>query len=153
MRTSQIQMADISNKAATKREAMACAKVIMKKETLRKLREGAIPKGDVLSCAKIAAILAAKKTHELIPLCHPLIIDNVDLTFDVNQGDGFVRVESRVNCYGKTGVEMEALTAVSIAALTIYDMCKPVDRGIIISDIKLLKKTGGKTGNYVRKCR
>lgn len=147
----KILMADISCKSPTRRQAIAQAKVYMKRATLNRLLQGKTPKGDVLATAKIAGIMAAKKTHELIPLCHPLSIDNVDLSFEFNPKAGFVSVISDVVCFGKTGVEMEALTAVAIASLTIYDMCKPIDRGVIISDIKLLKKSGGKSGDYERK--
>jgi cyclic pyranopterin phosphate synthase len=148
---SEIWMADISAKASTKREAIAQAKVSMKKAVLMRLQQNKIPKGDVLVCAKVAGIMAAKKTDELVPLCHPLNIDNINLSFRFNLRENSIVITSNVVYLGKTGVEMEALTAVAIAALTIYDMCKPLDRDIVISDIKLLKKTGGKSGIYERK--
>ncbi len=147
---SKIRMVDISKKKATKREAIACAKVSMKRQTLMRLKEGKIPKGDVLACAKIAGILAAKRTHELIPLCHPLSIDNVELSFKFNSRTSLITVTSNIISFGKTGVEMEALTAVTVASLTIYDMCKTIDRDITISDVKLLKKSGGKSGTYIK---
>lgn len=151
IKNSKIQMVDISKKTPTRREAIASAKVSMKKQTLMRLKEGRIPKGDVLACAKIAAILAAKKTYQLIPLCHPLSIDKVELSFKFTPRTSLITVTGNVISFGKTGVEMEALTAVTVASLTIYDMCKTVDREITISDIKLLKKSGGKSGNYERK--
>lgn len=146
----EIKMVDISLKEDTKREAIAQAEVILKPHTLEMIENYKIPKGDVLTCAKIAGIMAAKKTPELIPLCHPLEITNVDIDFEFVKRKKIL-IKSRVSCLGKTGVEMEALVAVSIAALTIYDMCKPIDKDIVISEIKLLKKTGGKSGIYVRK--
>jgi cyclic pyranopterin monophosphate synthase len=146
----EIKMTDITSKQDTKREAIAQAEVILKRQTLEMLKERKIPKGDVFTTAKIAGIMAAKKTAELIPLCHPLQISAVDIDFEFVGKKG-VLVRSRVCCAGRTGVEMEALIAVSVAALTIYDMCKPVDRDIVLSDIKLLKKKGGKSGTYVRK--
>ena len=146
----KIFMADISEKSPTKRVAVAKGKVYMKKDTLDRIIKDDIPKGDVLSCANIAGIMSAKRTHDLIPLCHPLSIDNVELVFAFNKEDVFVEITGRVVSFGKTGVEMESLTAVSVAALTIYDMCKNVDRDIVISDIKLISKSGGKSGDYER---
>ncbi|MBU1887938.1 MAG: cyclic pyranopterin monophosphate synthase MoaC [Candidatus Omnitrophica bacterium] len=143
-------MADISGKSATKRIAIAQARVFMKDATLKKLIKGQIPKGDVLACAKVAGIMAAKKTSELLPLCHPLEIANVKLEFDIDETKACILVKAIVSVLGRTGVEMEALTAASIASLTIYDMCKPVDRDIVISDIMLLEKSGGKSGIYKR---
>jgi len=145
-----IRMADISEKSQTKRVAIAQARVFMKKDTLSSLIKGNIPKGDVLACAKVAGIMAAKKTSELLPLCHPLEITNVKLEFDIDETKVCILVKAIVSVLGRTGVEMEALTAASIASLTIYDMCKPVDRGIVISDIMLLEKSGGKSGAYKR---
>jgi len=147
----KISMADISDKSPTKRMAVAQGRVYIKKVTLNRLIKGKIPKGDVLTCAKVAGIMAAKNTHQLLPLCHPLTIDNVELSFRINSKDNFVAITSCVNSFGKTGVEMEALTAVAIASLTIYDMCKPLDKGITISDINLFRKNGGKSGDYERK--
>jgi cyclic pyranopterin phosphate synthase len=144
------KMVDISGKKITKREAIASASVIMKPKTLKMIREGRMAKGDVLSVAKVAGIMAAKRTGELIPMCHPLEISNIDVTFSLKRKNR-IGIISKVKCLGRTGVEMEALMAASISALTIYDMCKAVDRGMVISDVKLLKKTGGKSGTFVRK--
>lgn len=151
MGNSEIKMADISDKAETKRVAVAQAKVYMKKATLKKLIHGRLPKGDVLACARVAGIMAAKKTSELIPLCHPLEVTDVKIGFNTDEKKGFILVKSTVSVLGRTGVEMEALTAVSIASLTIYDMCKPIDRDMVISEVMLLKKSGGKSGTYERK--
>lgn len=148
--SSKVRMVDITEKKDTKRQAIAQAQVSLKSQTIELIKKNKIPKGDVLSASKIAGIMAAKKTPQLIPLCHPLQITEASLDFKF-VGKNRILIESKVSCIGKTGVEMEALTAASIAALTIYDMCKPVDRDIIISDIKLLKKTGGKSGDYERK--
>lgn len=150
MTDSKLQMADISKKNPTKRLAVAEAKVLMRKDTFKKLKQGRLAKGNALVCAKMAGILAAKKTAELIPLCHPLEISNVEIDFEDDLSKNILIIKGTVSCISRTGVEMEALTAVCIAALTIYDMCKPIDKGIVISDIKLLKKTGGKSGVYLR---
>lgn len=146
---SELKMADVTHKALTQRTAIAQAVVQLKKETLAAIIKGKIPKGDVLISAKLAGIMAAKKTAGLIPLCHPLKITHVRMDFKLNKES--VTIKSEVSCLGRTGVEMEALVAVSVAALTVYDMCKPIDKDIVISDIMLLKKTGGKSGTYVRK--
>lgn len=146
-----MRMADITQKPITKRTAVACGKVFMKKETLKKLSHGGLPKGDAISCAKVAGIMAAKRVPELIPMCHPLEVTDVKLDIDLDYKEGSVSINSKVSVNGRTGVEMEALTAASIAALTIYDMCKPVDKEMVIGDLKLLKKTGGRSGTYVRK--
>ena len=146
-----IKMADISEKQETKRKALAQAKVLMKKDTLSKLIKGKIPKGDVLACAKVAGIMACKKTSELLPLCHPLEVTDVKIEFNIDEKKACILVKAIVSVFGRTGVEMEALTAASIASLTIYDMCKPVDKDIVISDIMLLEKSGGKSGTYKRK--
>jgi len=150
MKSAEIKMADISDKLQTKRTAIAQAKVYMKKATLKDLLQGRLSKGDVLACAKVAGITAAKKTSELIPLCHPLEITDVKIEFNADEKKDFILVKSTVSVLGRTGVEMEALTVASIASLTIYDMCKPVDKDIVISDIMLLEKSGGKSGNYKR---
>lgn len=143
------KMVDISSKDDTKREAIAQAVVLLRPETLEMIKDNKIPKGDVLATAKIAGIMAAKRTPELIPLCHPLEITYADIDFEfVNKKR--ILIKAKVSCIGKTGVEMEALAAASIAALTIYDMCKPIDREIVISDIMLLEKSGGKSGVYIR---
>jgi cyclic pyranopterin phosphate synthase len=144
------RMVDVSEKSETVREAVARGSVSMKKTTLRMIREGKMSKGDVLGVARIAGIMAAKKTSEIIPMCHPLNITSVDVAFEYNEKGDKIHVESRVKIKGITGVEMEALTAVAAAALTIYDMCKSVDRGMIISDILLLEKRGGKSGVFKR---
>jgi cyclic pyranopterin phosphate synthase len=121
----------------------------MQPETLRLIREGAIKKGDVLTVARLAGIMAAKRTSELIPLCHPLPLTHIDLELNLDEDQNAVRIEATVRTTGKTGVEMEALTAVSVAALTVYDMAKAVDRGMRLSDIRLLEKRGGQRGDYV----
>lgn len=144
------RMVDVSEKDITKREAVAIGKVFMKEETLNLIMDGNMPKGDVLSTARIAGIMAAKKTDELIPMCHSLPVDGVQVEINCNLEDLSVDIKARVSCCWKTGVEMEALTAVSVAALTVYDMCKAVDKGMVIGDITLIKKTGGKSGEYVR---
>lgn len=145
---SELKMADVTQKNITQRTATAQATVHLKKETLEAIIKGKVPKGDVLTSAKLAGIMAAKKTSELIPLCHPLELTNVKINFKLNKNS--LNIQSQVCCIGRTGVEMEALLSVSVAGLTIYDMCKPVDRDIVISNIKLLKKTGGKSGTYIR---
>ncbi len=145
------RMVDVSEKEATAREAIAKARVEMSPETLRLIQEGGLPKGDVLAVAQVAGIMAAKKTHELIPMCHPLSLTGININFHIDENDSAVEVEAAVRTRDRTGVEMEALTAVSIAALTIYDMCKAVERGIKITDIRLVKKSGGKSGIYEQK--
>lgn len=143
------KMVDITDKKETEREALAYGKVKMKASTLEKIKKGEIEKGAVLETARIAGVMGVKKTSELIPMAHPLLITSIDLEFNFeNKTD--IGIYVTVKTTGKTGVEMEALTGVSIAALTIYDMCKAVDKGIVIGDIKLLKKRGGKSGTYVR---
>jgi cyclic pyranopterin phosphate synthase len=143
-------MVDVSEKPETVREAVARGSVSMKKTTLRLIRGGKISKGDVLGVARIAGIMAAKKTPEIIPMCHPLNITSVDVTFEYDRKGDRIHVESRVKVEGKTGVEMEALTAVAAAALAIYDMCKSVDREMVISEILLFEKRGGKSGTFKR---
>lgn len=144
------RMVDVAEKAATVREAIASGTVRMNPAVLRLIVAGQMPKGDVLAVARVAGILAAKKTPELIPLCHPLPISSVNVEFTPQADEGTITIAARVKVEGKTGVEMEALTAVSVAALTIYDMCKAADKGMVISDICLQQKTGGKSGTYVR---
>ncbi len=141
-------MVEVGHKDITKREAIATGKISMRKETLEKIREGLIKKGDVLSVAQIGGIMGAKKTSDIIPMCHNIFLSGTDINFQF-LSDG-IGVEATIKTEGKTGVEMEALTAVSIACLTIYDMCKAIDRDMEISDIKLMKKTGGKSGDYMR---
>ncbi|MDP2960197.1 MAG: cyclic pyranopterin monophosphate synthase MoaC [candidate division Zixibacteria bacterium] len=152
-RKGKVRMVDVGDKKITRREAKAFGVVKMRKETLRLIQKGEIPKGDVLGCAKIAGILAAKKTHHLIPMCHPLPLNWIDLSVRLNRVKSQIEVESEVKVEAKTGVEMEALTAVSIAALTIYDMCKGMDKEMEIRSIYLLKKKGGRSGTYSREKR
>jgi cyclic pyranopterin phosphate synthase len=144
------RMVDVSDKPATGREAVAGGFVSMKKATLEMIKKSTISKGDVLGVARVAGIMAAKRTSELIPMCHPLNIASVDIDFDIDTKKSTIQIVSRAKVTGRTGVEMEALTAVSVAALTIYDMCKSVDREMIISDIMLLEKRGGKSGVFKR---
>lgn len=142
------QMVDVSEKGETLRRAVASGRVLLAPETVQLLRDNAVPKGDVLAVARVAGIMASKKTSELIPLCHPLPITKVNVDFEIEETGVVIRAEVRVT--GKTGVEMEALTAVSVAALTIYDMVKAVDRGAVITSIQLEEKSGGKSGDFVR---
>jgi cyclic pyranopterin phosphate synthase len=144
----QARMVDVGHKPETIRTAVAKGSVLMLPETLRLILEGNIKKGDVLSTARIAGIMAAKKTSDLIPLCHPLPITHVEVDFSIVQEESRIDIEAAVRVTGKTGVEMEALTAVSAAALTIYDMAKAVDRGMRITDIHLASKQGGASGDY-----
>ncbi len=146
----QARMVDVGAKAETERQAVAAGRVLMQPETLRLLRAGDLPKGDVLGTARVAGIMAAKRTAELIPLCHPLLLTHVAVDFTFDEEASAVDITATVRCRGQTGVEMEALTAVSVAALTIYDMAKAVERGMVISDIRLLEKRGGKSGQWLR---
>ena len=145
----EAQMVDVSEKNNTSREAKAGAKVLMKPETLDLIVSGSHKKGDVLSVARVAGIQAAKKCSELIPLCHPLMLTNVSVELTPNTKDSTIEIVAVAKINGKTGVEMEALTAASIAALTVYDMCKAVDRFMTISNVQLLEKKGGKSGHWV----
>ncbi len=142
-----IRMVDVSGKAVTVREATAKGRVTMQPQTVEMIKEGSLPKGDVLATAKVAGIMAAKETHRLIPLCHPLLIEDISLELTL-EGTA-VDITATVKGTGKTGFEMEALTAVAIAALTIYDMCKGVDAKMRLQDIRLVKKSGGKSGTVV----
>jgi len=146
----RVRMVDVSEKSATAREAVAQGIITMQPETFDLIREQKVKKGNVLETARIAGIMAAKKTAELIPMCHPLSITHVQVDFFPHPDTNSMRIEAVVRVVGQTGVEMEALTAVSIAALTIYDMCKSYDRAMTISDVYLLKKSGGKSGTFVR---
>ena len=146
----QAHMVDVGAKAETEREAIAAGRVMMQPATLALLRAGNLPKGDVLGTARVAGIMAAKRTSELIPLCHPLLLTKVSVEFEFDEDASAVEITATVRCRGQTGVEMEALTAVSVAALTIYDMAKAVERGMVISDIRLLEKRGGKSGVWER---
>lgn len=140
------RMVDVSEKHATYRTARACATVHMARGTMELIRAGQIGKGDVLAVAQVAGIMAAKKNAELIPMCHPLLLTKADITFQAE--DEALHIFSEIRCRGETGVEMEALTAVSVAALTVYDMCKAVQRDMVITDVRLLYKDGGKSGTY-----
>lgn len=145
----RVRMVDTGDKEISARRAVASAMVLMSPETVAALREHRTPKGDPLEAARLAGIMAAKKTAELIPLCHPLPITHVDVQARLEESG--VSLEAEVSTNAQTGVEMEALTAVSVAALTIYDMCKAVEKGITITDVRLERKTGGKSGDYKRK--
>ncbi len=145
------RMVDVTDKPSTTRQAVARGSVSMKPETLKLITGNMMPKGDVLSVARVAGIMAAKKTGELIPMCHPLNLTAVTVDFTVDQQKNIINIEAQAKIVGQTGVEMEALTAVSIAALTIYDMCKAVDREMVVSDIRLMEKRGGKSGVFKRK--
>jgi len=142
-------MVNVGSKADTEREAIATGGVRMRPETLAKIRQMEIKKGDVLAVARVSGIMAAKRTADLIPLCHTLLVTEVTVEFDFVDDD-YIQVTSKVKCIGKTGVEMEALTAVSVSCLTIYDMCKAIDRGMTIDNVQLEKKSGGKSGTFVR---
>jgi cyclic pyranopterin phosphate synthase len=144
----EAHMVDVGGKAETERTAVATGSVSMKPETLQMILAGNAKKGDVLGTARIAGIMAAKRTHELIPLCHPLLLTKVNVDIEPDETLPGLRVTALARVTGKTGVEMEALTAASVACLTIYDMAKAVDRGMVISGIRLIEKTGGKSGDY-----
>jgi cyclic pyranopterin monophosphate synthase len=146
----EAHMVDVGDKAVTARRAQASGKIYMQAETLQRIIEGTHKKGDVLAVARIAGIMAAKKTADLIPLCHPLALSHVDIEFVVDTAEPVVRCKATVETSGQTGVEMEALTAVQISLLTVYDMCKAMDRGMVMSDIGLLTKSGGKSGDWNR---
>jgi cyclic pyranopterin phosphate synthase len=146
----RIRMVDVSEKPETLRQATAQGRVSMTLKTFDLIRNQKVKKGNVLETARLAGIMASKKTWDLIPLCHPLPISHAQVDFFPEEDTGSIRIEATVRFSGQTGVEMEALTAVSVAALTIYDMCKSYDRAMTISDICLLKKTGGKSGSFVR---
>lgn len=143
------RMVDVGGKAVTAREAVAAGEVVMQPETLALIQEGGVPKGDVLAVARVAGIMAAKRTPDLIPLCHPLPITGVTVDFAFDVVRSAVKIVARVRCHGVTGVEMEALTAVSVAGLAIYDMCKAVDRGMRLQNVRLIEKHGGKSGDIV----
>jgi cyclic pyranopterin phosphate synthase len=145
----QAHMVDVADKAHTRRVGVASGRIVMQADTLTLIQNGTAKKGDVLGIARIAGIQAAKKTSDLIPLCHPLALTRVAVEFAVDASTHSVQCTATVETVGQTGVEMEALTAVQVALLTIYDMCKAVDRGMTITDVKLLEKHGGKSGSYV----
>ncbi|MEA2014292.1 MAG: cyclic pyranopterin monophosphate synthase MoaC [Thermodesulfobacteriota bacterium] len=148
---SRPKMVDVTAKQPTLREAVACGRVLMKPETVKAIESGGVFKGNVYATAKIAGIMAAKKTSSIIPMCHPLELTAIDIDFSSNIEKGEITVNARAKTFNRTGVEMETMTAVSVAALTIYDMCKSADRAIVLSDIMLLEKSGGKSGTFVRK--
>ena len=143
------KMVDVGQKQDTERIAIAEGFVVMKKETLELIRAGSMKKGDVLTVAQLAGIMAAKHTPDLIPLCHPLMLTDIQVVLEINEAIPGVRIVATVSSVGKTGVEMEALTAVSVAALTVYDMAKAVEKTMVIKDIRLLEKHGGKSGDWV----
>lgn len=146
----EAHMVDVGDKAVTQRMAVASGRIIMLPETLKLIEQGNHKKGDVLGIARIAGIMAAKRTSDLIPLCHPLALSKVTVEFEVDAANNAVNCQAEVATSGQTGVEMEALTAVQVALLTIYDMCKAVDRGMVISDVCLQEKAGGKSGHWQR---
>lgn len=140
------KMVDVSAKDDTRRQATARGRIAMRPETLALIQAGGLPKGDVLAVAQIAGVMAAKRTHELIPMCHPLLLTGIDVALRPDEAASCVEIEATVRTTGKTGVEMEALTAVSVAALTVYDMCKAVDRAMRVEAMRLVRKSGGKSG-------
>jgi len=144
------KMVDVSEKDETIRVAVASGNVYMKRETLDRINEGSVVKGDVLAVAQVAGIMGAKKTSDIIPMCHPIMISSCDINFSLNFEENKVEITATAKTTGQTGIEMEALTAVTIAGLTIYDMCKAIDREMIISDVMLMKKSGGKSGVFER---
>ncbi|MDR3593655.1 cyclic pyranopterin monophosphate synthase MoaC [Clostridium sp.] len=145
------RMVDISEKIDTEREAVAIGTVSMKRETIERIKEGTISKGDVLSVAQVGGIMGAKSTPQIIPMCHPIMISGCDISFRIDVENTKIEITATTKTVGKTGIEMEALTAVSTAALTIYDMCKAIDREMVINNIMLVKKSGGKSGIFERK--
>jgi len=149
MESGQIHMIDVTQKRETQRQAVAKGKIQMKPATLGLIRKGELEKGDVLAVAKTAGIMAAKETHRLIPLCHPLQLTHIAVEFNLPENGNSVEITASTKGIGKTGFEMEALVAVSVSALTIYDMCKAVDRSMTIGEIRLVRKSGGKSGLYL----
>jgi cyclic pyranopterin phosphate synthase len=145
----RVHMVDVGQKPDTEREALARGIIKMQPSTLKLIQEGGLVKGDVLATAQVAGIMAAKKTPQLIPLCHPLLLNDVKVEFRLDEKTSAIEISAMVKCLGKTGVEMEALTAVTVSALTIYDMCKGVDPGMQIDGIRLVRKSGGKSGTVV----
>jgi len=146
------RMVDVGSKPHTERVAVAKCEITMRPETLALIQEGGIPKGDVLAVAQVAGIMAAKRTHALIPMCHPLLLTHVSIEFAPNEAENgchLIEITATVKTTGKTGVEMESLTAVAVAALTIYDMCKAVDRAMHITNVRLVRKSGGKSGEII----
>ena len=145
------KMVDVGEKPPTRRTATAAARVLVNQETFQLIRSGGMKKGDVLTVAQVAGVMGAKRTPELIPMCHPILMDGIDLRLGLDERRCSVEIEATVSCDGRTGVEMEALTAVSTAALTVYDMCKAVQKDMVITDIRLLRKSGGVHGDFERK--
>ncbi|KAB3534473.1 cyclic pyranopterin monophosphate synthase MoaC [Alkaliphilus pronyensis] len=143
------KMVDVGEKLNTRREAVAKGSIYMRPETLTKIIDKTIGKGDVLAVSQVAGIMAAKKTSELVPMCHNIILTGANISFSIDKSNSKIDIEAIVATTGKTGVEIEALNAVSVSAITIYDMCKAIDRGMRITDIRLVKKTGGKSGAYI----
>ena len=149
-KTGRAKMVDVSGKTQTLREAIVCGSVSMKPETFKKIMSGKITKGDVFAVARVAGIMAAKKTSEIIPMCHPLNLSHVEINFEPIKEKSRIDIKARVRIKSQTGVEMEGLVAVTVAGLTIYDMCKAIDRGMVLSNIHLVMKKGGKSGTYLR---
>ena len=145
------KMVDVGEKPPTRRTATAAARVLVNEDTFALIRSGGMKKGDVLTVAQVAGVMGAKRTPDLIPMCHPILMDGIDLSLHLDEARCAVEIQATVSCDGRTGVEMEALTAVSTAALTVYDMCKAVQKDMVITDIRLLKKTGGVHGDFERK--
>ena len=144
------KMVDVGEKNISRRTAVAAARVMVNDQTFSLIRSGGIKKGDVLTVAQIAGVMGAKRTPDLIPMCHPILMDGIDLDLSLDESRKSVEIRATVRCDGRTGVEMEALTAVSTAALTVYDMCKAVQKDMVITDIRLVQKTGGVHGDYLR---
>ena len=144
------RMVDVGEKPVSTRTAVAAGRVLVNRETFEKIRSGGVKKGDVLTVAQVAGIMGAKRTPDVVPMCHPIPLDGVDLSLTLNEARLSVEITATVRTGGRTGVEMEALTAVSVAALTVYDMCKAVQRDMVITDIRLMKKSGGVHGNFER---
>ncbi|MGN0982439.1 MAG: cyclic pyranopterin monophosphate synthase MoaC [Candidatus Limivicinus sp.] len=145
------KMVDVGEKTPTRRTATAAARVLVNEATFALIRSGGMKKGDVLTVAQVAGVMGAKRTPELIPMCHPILMDGIDLSLRLDEACCAVEIQATVSCDGRTGVEMEALTAVSTAALTVYDMCKAVQKDMVITDIRLIRKTGGVHGDFERK--
>ena len=145
------KMVDVGEKSPTRRTATAAARVLVNESTFALIRSGGMKKGDVLTVAQVAGVMGAKRTPDLITMCHPILMDGIDLSLRLDEARCAVEIQATVSCDGRTGVEMEVLTAVSTAALTVYDMCKAVQKDIVITDIRLLKKTGGVHGDFERK--
>ena len=145
------KMVDVGEKVPTRRTATAAARVLVNENTFALIRSGGMKKGDVLTVAQVAGVMGAKRTPDLIPMCHPILMDGIDLSLHLDEQRCAVEIQATVSCDGRTGVEMEALTAVSTAALTVYDMCKAVQKDMVITDIRLIRKTGGVHGDFERK--